>query len=133
MFLTPRGKKKAEDSAGVAISFERRLLVSILLAGLPGVVLAFVLLWTGPYSLDHQIEGTIAVLLLWLTLARSAQNIVVHSVRVLSNIVSGLREEDFSFRAMRAGECTRYLNQGPPETNEKCERGPRTAGRFIRP
>lgn len=102
MFLTRRGKKRAENPPGVAISFERRLLLSILLAGLPGVALAFVLLWTGSYSQDHKIEGTVAVLLAWLALASSARNIVVHSVRVLSNIVSGLREEDFSFRAVRA-------------------------------
>ena len=83
----------------LAMPFERRLLFFVLAAGFPGVVLAIFLLWANDYSLDHQLEGTLAVLILWMSLSFAARNSVVHSIRVLSNVVLALEEEDFSFRS----------------------------------
>ena len=75
------------------------MLVSVLTAGLPGVLLTFFLLWISPYSLDHKTEGAVLVLFLWLGLSFSARERVVNSMRVLANVVSSLKEEDFSIRA----------------------------------
>jgi PAS domain S-box-containing protein len=74
----------------------------VLAAGSPGVALALVLLWINSYSLDHKLEGTVGLLVLWFGLSISARDLVVNSIRVLSNVVSALEEEDFSFRATRA-------------------------------
>jgi two-component system, NtrC family, nitrogen regulation sensor histidine kinase NtrY len=104
MFQNPRGKKSVKRRSRSPVRFERRLLLSVLSAGLPAVLLGLVLLWKNPYSLDHQIEGTLAVLGLWLGLSVSARNRVVHSIRVLSAVVGALKEEDFSFRATLAAE-----------------------------
>ncbi|HEY6249460.1 MAG TPA: ATP-binding protein [Candidatus Angelobacter sp.] len=60
------------------------------------------LLWTGDYSLDHRIELTTLVLLLWLGLTLSARDQVLNSLRVLSNVISAVKDEDFSFRATKA-------------------------------
>ncbi len=100
MFL-PQSKKRKHKPAS-SIPFERRLLFSVLATGLPCGVLAFALLWSGSYALDHKIEGTVFVGLFWLGLAFSARNRVVNAMRVLSNVVASVKEEDFSFRATRA-------------------------------
>lgn len=100
MFLPQSRKRNSKQQP--SISFERRLLFSVLATGLPGVLLSFVLLWTNSYSLDHKIEGTLFSILFWFALSFAARNRVVNSVRVLSNIIASLKEDDFSFRASRA-------------------------------
>jgi nitrogen fixation/metabolism regulation signal transduction histidine kinase len=84
------------------LRFEVRLLLLVLLTGLPGVALCCTLLWTNPYSLDHKVEGTVLVLVLWLSLSISARDLVIHSIQALSNVVSALKDDDFSFRATQA-------------------------------
>lgn len=100
MFL-PQSRKKSSKRQ-FSLPFERRLLFSVLTTGLPCAILSFVLLWTNSYSLDHKIEGTVFSVLLWFGLGFAARNRVVNSVRVLSNVVASLKEDDFSFRATRA-------------------------------
>jgi two-component system nitrogen regulation sensor histidine kinase NtrY len=100
MFL-PQSRKKNNKQQS-SLSFERRLLLSVLATGLPGGILSFILLWTNSYSLDHKIEGTAFSILFWFALAFAARNRVVNSVRVLSNVIASLKEDDFSFRASRA-------------------------------
>ncbi len=78
------------------------MLASVLFAGLPGTLLGLLLLWLTPYSHYHKIEGTIVVLGLWLILAFSASGGAVNSLRVLSNVIGSMKEEDFSFRATQA-------------------------------
>ena len=99
MFL-PQSRKKSKRQS--AIPFERRLLFSVLATGLPCAILFFILLWTNSYSLAHKIEGTVLSVFLWFALGFAARNRVVNSVRVLSNVIASLKEEDFSFRATRA-------------------------------
>jgi two-component system, NtrC family, nitrogen regulation sensor histidine kinase NtrY len=101
--LLPRSRKKNKGQQSSA-PFERRLLLSILATGLPCATLAFTLLWINPYTLDHKLEGTVFFFLLWLGMGFAARNRVVNSVRVLSSVVSSLKEDDFSFRATRAVE-----------------------------
>lgn len=78
------------------------MLFSILAAGLPAVVFCLVLLWSNSYSLDHKLEGTAFALVSWLGLSFSARRSFVYSLRVLANVVSSIKEEDFSFRATQA-------------------------------
>jgi two-component system nitrogen regulation sensor histidine kinase NtrY len=100
MFLPNRGKKNS--GLDHPVRFERRLLFSILVTALPGTVFAFILLWSGSYTLYHKVEGTLLLALFWVGLSFSTRNKVVHSIRVLSNVIASLKEEDFSFRAMHA-------------------------------
>lgn len=96
------GIKKRKSRRGSSIPFERRLLVLILSSGLFAVVLSMALLWLGRYSLVHKIELTGFAFILWIGLSFKARNTVINSIRVLSNVISSVREEDFSFRAARA-------------------------------
>ena len=102
MFL-PNREKKNERSSRPPAKFEGRLFFSILRTGLPGVGLGLILLWINPYSIDHKIEGTVLVLLLWLSASLAARDSIIHSIRVLSNVVASLKYEDFAFRSTRAG------------------------------
>ncbi|HLJ85506.1 MAG TPA: ATP-binding protein [Candidatus Angelobacter sp.] len=81
------------------LPFERRLFITVLLAGAFGVILSLFLLWTNSYSRNHKIEATIALMVFWFGPTFLVYERTVNSLRVLSNIISALEEEDFSFRA----------------------------------
>src|SRR5215831_13777650 len=102
MLPIPRAKKRAERGSQLLGRFEGRLLFSVLFTGAPGVILSLLLLWRSSYSLDHKVEGSVLVVLLWLALSVSTRDNVVNSLRVLFNVVSAMKDEDFSFRATKA-------------------------------
>jgi two-component system, NtrC family, nitrogen regulation sensor histidine kinase NtrY len=97
MFLTRRASKSSKSR--LRVPFGDRLLFSICAAGFPAVVLCLILLWSHQYSLDHKLEGTAFVLISWLGLSFSAHETFIYSIGVLANVVTSLREENFSFRA----------------------------------
>ena len=86
----------------VPMRHERRVLLTALLTGLPAVVAAFVLLWSGDYS--AKVRWTLALLMggVWLGASLSLQAQVTRPLQTLSNILAALREEDFSIRARGA-------------------------------
>lgn len=94
-----RAKKRNEHARHMPGRFEKHLLFSILGAGAPGIILALVFLWHGGYELDHKIEASVLVLGVWLQLSFSTQENVVNSLRVLSNVLSSVKNEDSSFLA----------------------------------
>src|SRR6476661_5477009 len=102
MLPIPFGKKNTKRRQHHSLRFETRLLFSILFAGVPSTVAFLLLLWTQPFSLDHQIEGTVLLAMLWVGLSIATCDRVVHSLRVVANIITALKEEDFSFRAASA-------------------------------
>ncbi|HZI56349.1 MAG TPA: ATP-binding protein [Verrucomicrobiae bacterium] len=95
------GKKNSNRDRWFSLPFERRLLVTVLLTGAFGAALSLFLLWTNSYSLAHKIEATVVLFVLWLGPAFLVYERTVNSLRTLSNVVSALEEEDFSFRATR--------------------------------
>jgi two-component system nitrogen regulation sensor histidine kinase NtrY len=84
------------------LSYERRIQLLALAAGLPGSAIALILLWTGDYS--SRTFWTLALLIvsLWLGFAFSLRHRVVFSLQTLSNLLAALREEDFSVRGRDA-------------------------------
>ena len=86
------------------VPFGRKLLFSVLAAGLPAVALCMVLLWTNDYSIDHKLEGTGFVLLTWIGLSFSARETFIYPVRVLANVLAAVKEEDFSVRIAQGVE-----------------------------
>jgi len=81
---------------------ERKLLYWGLLAGLPGTGLALILLWTGEYSSKLQWTLTLFLLGFWLGFVWAARERLVFTLRTLANLLSALREGDFSLRARGA-------------------------------
>jgi two-component system, NtrC family, nitrogen regulation sensor histidine kinase NtrY len=84
------------------LTYERRIQLLALAAGLPGSFIALILLWTGSYSSGSAWTLTFLILSLWLGFALSVRHRVVFSLQTLSNLLAAMREEDFSIRARGA-------------------------------
>jgi two-component system, NtrC family, nitrogen regulation sensor histidine kinase NtrY len=84
------------------LTYERRVQLLALAAGLPGSFIALILLWTGSYSSGAAWTLTLLILSLWLGFALSLRHRVVFSLQTLSNLLAAMREEDFSIRARGA-------------------------------
>lgn len=83
-------------------SFETRILLLALAVGLPGALLAVTLLWTGGYSAATRWTWTVLLGIAWWALASTLQGRVIRPLRTLANLLSALREGDFSLRARPA-------------------------------
>ncbi|HTL05742.1 MAG TPA: ATP-binding protein [Gemmatimonadales bacterium] len=81
------------------LSHDRTILLLALLAGLPALAAAGVLLWQVPIS--GLLRGTLlgTLLLFWLVAARAAQLRVIRPLQVIANLLAGLREGHFTLRA----------------------------------
>ncbi len=80
-------------------TLEDRLVYMALAAGLPAIVVALVLLWTGSYSSQTRWTLTFLLLVFWLGFSFALRSRVTHPLQTLSNLLSALREEDYSIRA----------------------------------
>lgn len=83
-------------------TYEQRIQLLALAAGLPGSLIALILLWTGPYSSGSAWTLSLLIVTLWVGFAFSLRYRVVFSLQTLSNLLAALREEDFSLRAREA-------------------------------
>jgi two-component system, NtrC family, nitrogen regulation sensor histidine kinase NtrY len=84
------------------LTYERRIQFLALATGLPGTLVALVLLWFGPYTSQTAWTVTILIFGLWLGFAVSLQHRVIFSLQTLSNLLAAMREEDFSLRGRGA-------------------------------
>jgi two-component system nitrogen regulation sensor histidine kinase NtrY len=84
------------------LTYERRIQLLALAAGLPGSAIALILLWTGDYTSRTAWTLGILIVSLWLGFALSLRHRVVFSLQTLSNLLAALREEDFSVRGRGA-------------------------------
>ena len=80
------------------LSHERRVLVMAFVAGLPGVVVSLILLWTGAFTPKVQWTLSVVIVVVWLSLVSEIRQRVVFSLQTLSNILAALREGDYSIR-----------------------------------
>ncbi|MGH7581697.1 MAG: sensor histidine kinase [Gemmatimonadales bacterium] len=83
-------------------SHERQVTVLALLAGLPALVLAMVLLWTGDFTARTQWTLTVVLALFTLGLALALRERVIRPLQTLSNMLAAIREQDYSLRARRS-------------------------------
>jgi len=98
------------------LNFEHRVLARAVLISLPSFALAAVLLWR--IDLSHLTRWTILLILAALALvtAISLRNVVLRPLQTLSNMLSAIREEDYSVKA-RGGGHHDALGQLVLETN----------------
>jgi nitrogen fixation/metabolism regulation signal transduction histidine kinase len=87
---------------GGRISFEQRITLLALFAGLPAVALCALLLWLGGYSARVQWTVNLILVIVWLGTVSSLKQRVVRPLQTLSNILAALHEGDYSIRARRA-------------------------------
>src|SRR5216117_3679017 len=79
--------------------YERRIVTLALLTGLPAVILALVLLWSGDFAARTQWTVTILLVGVWLAFVGVVRERVVRPLQTISNMLAALREGDFSLRA----------------------------------
>jgi len=98
------------------LSHETRILAMAVAAGLPGAVVALLLLWFGDFPPKVQWTLTLVIVSLWLGFAFALRERVVYPLQTLSNLLAALREGDFSVRGRAAqqddalGEVMREVN-----------------------
>ncbi len=85
-----------------SLSHESRVLLTALMTGLPGAVVALVLLWSGDYSVKLQVTLALLVLASWLGFALMLKNRVSRPLQTIANLLAALREGDYSIRARGA-------------------------------
>ena len=83
-------------------SHEQLVLIQALAAGLPAIIVALSLLWTDEHTTKVQWTLTLVVLGCWLGFALAVQARVIRPLQTMANLLSALREGDFSVRARGA-------------------------------
>ena len=80
------------------LSYEGRVWLMALLAGLPGSAIALLILWTGDYTPKTQWTLTVLIVGAWWGFTMAVRERVVFPLQTLSNLLAALREGDFSVR-----------------------------------
>ncbi len=84
------------------LAHEQRVFYYTLLSGLPAMVLLMWILWTGHYEPKEQWTATVLIGLCWLGFALAVREQVVRPLQTMANLLTALREGDFSVRARGA-------------------------------
>lgn len=98
------------------LSHEGRVVFLAAMAGLPGSATALALLWTGSYTPKVQWTLSVVILALWWGFTLALRERVVFPLQTLANLLSALREGDFSVRGRTPrpddalGEVMREIN-----------------------
>jgi len=95
-----RGRKGRRTS----LRFEERILLFALATGLPGTLFTLLFVWLDPHSFKLRWTVTLATVFLWVWLALNLRDRVVRPLQTLANLLSALREGDFSQRARQPRE-----------------------------
>src|ERR1700722_14817148 len=111
--MTPRQPQHRQR-----LKYEGRIVTMAILAGLPGSAVALVFLWLVDPTPQPKVQWTLTVLIvsLWFGFAMAVRERVVFPLQTLSNLLSALREGDFSVRGRAAayddalGEVMREVN-----------------------
>ena len=81
------------------IAHERRLLLLALAAGLPGSLVAMIMLWTGDYQPKVQWTLSVFIVSLWTGFAFAVHERTLIPLQTIANLLESLREGDYSIRA----------------------------------
>ena len=84
------------------LSHEQRIFFETLAAGLPAVFISMFLLWTGDYTPKVQWTLTLVIGGFWLGYALAVREHVMRPLQTMANLLTALREGDFSVRARGA-------------------------------
>ena len=74
------------------LSHDRRIFLMALLAGVPAVATALILIWTGSFTPRSQWTLTIVIVGFWLAVASELRQRVVFPLQTLANLLAALRE-----------------------------------------
>ena len=83
-------------------SHERQVINIAIVGGLPALVVALFLLWTGSFETLTQWTVSILLVFIWLNALFALHERVVRPLQTLSNMLAAIREQDYSLRSRRA-------------------------------
>ncbi len=98
------------------IPHDRAIQLWTLFAGLPGAMVCLVLLWTGDWTPKVQWTFSLLVVSVWLGCVLAVRERVIYPMQTLTNLLTALREGDYSLRSRRArrddalGDVMREIN-----------------------
>jgi two-component system nitrogen regulation sensor histidine kinase NtrY len=98
--LHPRGRKPPPKR--VRLLYERRVSLFALLVALPALLTSGIFIWLQAWTLESKLALLFAELFVWWLLAMALQEQTTRPLQTLANVISALREEDYSFRARGA-------------------------------
>src|SRR5579862_3385012 len=109
--MTPRKSRRR-------LKYEGRIVMLAIMAGLPGSLVALFMLWLYEPTPSARAQWTLTVLIvgLWMGFAFAVRERVVFPLQTISNLLSALREGDFSVRG-RAGAFDDALGEVMREVN----------------
>jgi nitrogen fixation/metabolism regulation signal transduction histidine kinase len=84
------------------LSHDQRVFRLALLSGAPAVIVTEIILWTGDYTPKVQWTLTLLVVGCWLGYAFAVREHVIRPLQTMANLLTALREGDFSVRARGA-------------------------------
>ena len=81
------------------LTHDQQILFYALLGGTPAVIVSLCFLWFGNYKTEVQWTLTLLILGFWLGYGASVRLRVIRPLQTMANLLSALREGDFSIRA----------------------------------
>jgi PAS domain S-box-containing protein len=81
------------------VAYETRLTLFALASGLPAILTALLILWTGDYSGKVQWTLTVVLAGFWLGFSFALRERLIRPLQTLSNLLAALQEGDYSIRA----------------------------------
>jgi nitrogen fixation/metabolism regulation signal transduction histidine kinase len=99
------------------LNYDQRVMLLAIFTGLPGAVIALILLWKGDFSAKSQWTLTVFIVSFWFGCAFALRERVVTPLQTLSNLLAALREGDYSIRG-RATKKDDPLGDVVREVNE---------------
>ena len=106
MGSSPRGRHNPGARSGQRkrrrLRYERRVALFTFLAALPGLLVSGILIWLQSWGLESKLALLAAELFAWWLLAAALREQTTRPLQTLANVLSALREEDYSFRARGA-------------------------------
>ncbi|UCG55926.1 MAG: hypothetical protein JSU70_13765 [Phycisphaerales bacterium] len=91
-----------EFASGRKMKYEHHILTGALLTGAVGSAVSLLFLWRADYTAGPKVAVTLLILATWLGFALSLRAKAVFPLRTLSNLLSALREGDFSLQVKGA-------------------------------
>jgi nitrogen fixation/metabolism regulation signal transduction histidine kinase len=102
------------------LTYDRRVVLLAIAAGMPGLLLSLTLLWLGAYSWPVRAALGVAVILVWAWIVAVLRSRIVRPLQTVSNVLAALKEDDFSIR-VRGAPGSDPLGQVMAEVNSLAE------------
>lgn len=93
--MIPRGVRRRLRSR---LTYQRAIPFLALLSGVPAVIVALALVWTGDHASRTQWTVTVFVLGTWVSILIAMRDRLVRPLHAVSNMLEALREGDYSLR-----------------------------------